>query len=103
MIIFPKMQGWLIYRVESGNTLTKIVRKVKDFTRITVSQIVAANPKIDDPDEINVGQRLRSRSRPERGSPADPSGAVPTDAVDDRCDGAEPCCRAGEQHRRADR
>ena len=59
MIIFPKMQGWLIYRVESGDTLTKIVRKVKDFTRITVAQIVAANPKIDDPDEINVGQRLR--------------------------------------------
>ena len=59
MIIFPKMQGWLIYRVESGDTLTKIVRKVKAFTKSRSGQIVAANPKIDDPDEINVGQRLR--------------------------------------------
>ena len=59
VIVFPQMQGWLIYRVESGDTLTKIVRKVKVFTKITVPQIVAANPKIDDPDEINVGQRLR--------------------------------------------
>jgi hypothetical protein len=24
-----------------------------------VNQIVAANPRIEDPDEINVGQRLR--------------------------------------------
>ena len=59
VIVFPKMQGWLIYRVESGDTLTGIVRKVKAFTKVTVKQIVAANPKIDDPDEIKVGQRLR--------------------------------------------
>ena len=37
VIVFPKMQGWLIYRVESGDTLTAIVRKVKAFTKVTVS------------------------------------------------------------------
>jgi nucleoid-associated protein YgaU len=59
VIVFPGMQGWLLYRVESGDTLTGIVRKLKDFTKITVKQIVAANPKIEDPDVIRVGQRLR--------------------------------------------
>lgn len=59
VIVFPQMQGWLIYRVERGDTLTAIVRKVKPFTKVTVKQIVAANPKLDDPDEIKVGQRLR--------------------------------------------
>ena len=64
MIVFPQMQGWLIYRVESGDTLTAIVRKVKVFTKVTVRQIVAANPKLDDPDEIKVGQRLRIPIQP---------------------------------------
>ena len=64
MIVFPQMQGWLIYRVESGDTLTAIVRKVKAFTKVTVRQIVAANPKLDDPDEIKVGQRLRIPIQP---------------------------------------
>ncbi len=53
------MNGWLLYRVEPGDTLTGIVRKLKDFTKVTVRQIVAANPRIDDPDEIQVGWRLR--------------------------------------------
>ena len=64
VIVFPQMQGWLIYRVESGDTLTAIVRKVKAFTEVTVRQIVAANPKLDDPDEIKVGQRLRIPIQP---------------------------------------
>lgn len=60
VIMFPDMQGWLLYRVESGDTLTGIVRKLKDFTRTTVKQIQAANPKrITDPDHIQVGWRLR--------------------------------------------
>jgi hypothetical protein len=59
VIVFPAMQGWLLYRVESADTLTRIVRKLKDFTKVTVAQIVAANPKIDDPDVIGVGMRLR--------------------------------------------
>jgi len=59
VIMFAEMQGFLLYRVESGDTLTAIVRKVKDLTRTTVAQIVAANPKITDPDVIRVGQRLR--------------------------------------------
>ncbi len=60
VIMFPDMQGWLLYRVESGDTLTGIVRKLKDFTRTTVKQIQTANPKrITDPDHIEVGWRLR--------------------------------------------
>lgn len=60
VIMFPDMQGWLLYRVESGDTLAGIVRKLKDFTRITAKQIQAANPqKITDPDHIEVGWRLR--------------------------------------------
>jgi phage tail protein X len=59
VILFPAMQGWLIYRVESGDTLSKIARKLKPLTKVTVAQIVAANPKIDDPDVIGVGMRLR--------------------------------------------
>lgn len=60
VIIFPDMQGWLLYRVESGDTLTGVIRKLKNFTRTTVKQIQAANPKkITDPDHIEVGWRLR--------------------------------------------
>jgi nucleoid-associated protein YgaU len=59
VIMFPDLQGWLLYRVESGDTLTGIVRKVRDFVRTSVAQIVAANPAITDPDLIHVGQRLR--------------------------------------------
>jgi len=59
VIMFPDLQGWLLYRVERGDTLTSIVRKVRDYTRTTVAQVVAANPKISDPDRIRVGQRLR--------------------------------------------
>jgi len=59
VIMFGDMQGWLLYRVESGDTLTGIVRKVRDFTRTTIAQIVAANPRIEDPDLIQVGWRLR--------------------------------------------
>lgn len=59
VIMFPDLRGWLIYKVERGDTLTGIVRKVRDFTRTTVRQIVAANPQITDPDEIKVGAKLR--------------------------------------------
>jgi phage tail protein X len=57
--MFADLQGWLLYRVERGDTLTAVVRKVRDFTRTTVAQVVAANPSITDPDVIRVGQRLR--------------------------------------------
>lgn len=59
VIMFAEMQGFLLYRVERGDTLTSIVRKLRDFTRTTVAQVVSANPKITDPDVIRVGQRLR--------------------------------------------
>ena len=59
VIMFADLNGFLLYRVESGDTLTAIVRKLRDFTRTTVGQVVAANPKITDPDVIKVGQRLR--------------------------------------------
>lgn len=57
--MFADLRGWLVYRVERGDTLTSIVRKLRDFTRTTVAQVVAANPKVTDPDVIRVGQRLR--------------------------------------------
>jgi nucleoid-associated protein YgaU len=59
VICFPGSRGNLLHRVESGDTLSKIVRKVKDFTKVTVKQVVAANPRIEDPDVIVVGWRLR--------------------------------------------
>jgi len=59
VIMFPDLHGWLIYTVERGDTLTGIVPKVRNFTRTTVRQIVAANPRITDPDEISVGWKLR--------------------------------------------
>ncbi len=59
VICFPGSRGYLLYRVTSGDTLTSIVRDVRPFTRTTVAQIVAANPRIDDPDVIRVGQRIR--------------------------------------------
>jgi phage tail protein X len=59
VICFPDSRGFLLYRVESGDTLTAIVRKVKDFTSVTVKQVVAANPRIEDPDVIIAGWRLR--------------------------------------------
>lgn len=59
VICFPGSRGFLLYRVESGDTLTGIVRKVRPHTRTTVAQIVAANPRIEDPDLIRVGWRLR--------------------------------------------
>jgi phage tail protein X len=59
VIMFADLRGFLLYRVENGDTLTSIVRKLRDFTRTTVAQVVAANPRITDPDVITVGQRLR--------------------------------------------
>ncbi len=59
VICFPGSHGFLLYRVERGDTLTGIVRKLKDYTKITVGQIVKANPRIEDPDEIRTGWRLR--------------------------------------------
>ena len=57
--MFPDLAGWLLYRVEPGDTLRGIARKLRDFGRFTVTQIVAANPGITDPDHVEVGQRLR--------------------------------------------
>jgi phage tail protein X len=59
VICFPGSHGFLIYRVQSGDTLTGIVRKLKQFTKVTVGQIVKANPRIEDPERIQVGWRLR--------------------------------------------
>lgn len=59
VICFPGSRGFLIYRVESGDTLTSIVRSVKDVTRTTAAQIASANPRIEDPDVIRTGWRLR--------------------------------------------
>lgn len=59
VICFPDSRGFLLYRVEPGDTLTGIVRKVRGFTRVSVNQVVKANPKIDDPDLILIGWRLR--------------------------------------------
>ncbi|WP_182524375.1 Gmad2 immunoglobulin-like domain-containing protein [Nocardioides dongkuii] len=60
VICFPDSQGHLIYRVEAGDTLTGIARALKPYTRVTVSQLVKANPAIDDPDRIRAGSRLRA-------------------------------------------
>ncbi len=59
VIMFPDLAGWLLHRVTRGDTLTGIVRDVRPFVRTTVNQIVAANPRITDPDHIEVGWRLR--------------------------------------------
>ena len=59
LILFPDLRGWLLYRVERGDTLSGIVRRLRPYGRSTVGQIVAANPRIDDPDHIEVGWRLR--------------------------------------------
>jgi nucleoid-associated protein YgaU len=59
VIMFPDLAGWLLYRVEAGDTLTEIVRKLRDFGRFTVAQVVAANPRITDPDHIETGWLLR--------------------------------------------
>lgn len=59
VICFPASRGYLIYRVESGDTVTGIVRTLRDLTRVTVNQVVRANPRIEDPDLIQVGWRLR--------------------------------------------
>lgn len=59
VIIFPDLFGWLLYRVERGDTLTGIVRMARDFGKTTVAQIVAANEQIKDPDHIQTGWRIR--------------------------------------------
>ncbi len=59
IIMFPDLIGWLLYRVEKGDTLSGIVRKARDFGRTTVPQIVAANAQIKDPDVIQTGWQLR--------------------------------------------
>ncbi|MGZ5399397.1 MAG: Gmad2 immunoglobulin-like domain-containing protein [Nocardioides sp.] len=59
VLCFPGSRGFLLYRVESGDTLTSIVGAVRPYTRTTVAQIVAANPRIEDPDVISTGWRLR--------------------------------------------
>lgn len=59
VVMYPDLIGWLLYRVEKGDTLIGIVRKARDFGKTTVPQIVAANPQIKDPDIIRTGWTLR--------------------------------------------
>jgi nucleoid-associated protein YgaU len=59
IIVFPRLRGWLLYRVTRGDTLTSIRRELRPFTKATVAHIVAANRRIEDPDEIKVGWKLR--------------------------------------------
>lgn len=59
LIVFPDLAGWLIHRVVAGDTLSGIVREVRPYVRTSVAQLVAANPRITDPDVIQVGWRLR--------------------------------------------
>jgi nucleoid-associated protein YgaU len=59
LIMYPDLIGYLLYRVEKGDTLTGIVRKARDFGKTTVAQIVAANAIIEDPDLIQTGWKLR--------------------------------------------
>ncbi|WP_162599943.1 Gmad2 immunoglobulin-like domain-containing protein [Nocardioides solisilvae] len=59
VIVFGSMAGFLLHRVERGDTLTSILRTHRALTRATVKQVVAANPRITDPDKIKVGWRLR--------------------------------------------
>lgn len=59
VIMFPDLRGWLLYKVERGDTLKGIGAKTRDFGRTTVKQIVAANPRITDPDVIEAGWKLR--------------------------------------------
>ncbi len=59
LIIYPDLFGFLLYRVEKGDTLTSIVRKARGFGKTTIPQIVAANAQIKDPDVIQTGWKLR--------------------------------------------
>jgi nucleoid-associated protein YgaU len=59
LVMYPDLVGYLLYRVEKGDTLTGIVRKARDFGKTTVAQIVAANPQIKNPDVIQTGWKLR--------------------------------------------
>lgn len=59
VVMYPDLRGWLVYRVEPGDTLTGIARRFRDFGRTTPAQIAAANARITDPDEIQAGWRIR--------------------------------------------
>ncbi len=59
VIMYPDLIGYLLYRVERGDTLTGIVRMARDFGKTTVAQIVAANERIKDPDKIQTGWKIR--------------------------------------------
>jgi nucleoid-associated protein YgaU len=59
LVMFPDLVGFLLYRVEKGDTLTSIARMARDFGKTTVAQIVAANSQIKDPDLIRTGWKLR--------------------------------------------
>lgn len=59
VVMFPDLRGWLVYRIEPGDTLTGIARRFRDFGRTTPAQIDAANDKITDPDVIQAGWRIR--------------------------------------------
>jgi LysM repeat protein len=41
-----------LYRIKSGDSLSRIATRF----RVTVAEILAANPQITDPDHISVGQ-----------------------------------------------
>lgn len=43
------------YVVKRGDTLTRIAQRAK----LTLDQLLAANPEIKDPNKIKIGQRIR--------------------------------------------
>lgn len=59
VIVFPDLAGWLYYKVEPGDTLSSIIRSLRDYGRATVAQVFAANPVLEDPDVIHPGWKLR--------------------------------------------
>jgi nucleoid-associated protein YgaU len=57
--MFPGMHGWVLYRVERGDTLVSIRRKTRAYTSVTANQIALANPQITDTSHIPPGMKLR--------------------------------------------
>ncbi len=58
VLCFPRATGFVVHRVEEGDTITGVLRELADLTGAGVDDVVAANPAVTDPDVIEVGQRL---------------------------------------------
>ncbi len=53
---------WLdVLELESGETLTGIVGKLRDTTPVTVNQVLAAHARLEDPDVVVPGPRVSIR------------------------------------------